>query len=160
STNGNQSKMSTWIKFCGTTSLDDALASVEVGANALGFIFAASKRQVTVEKARGIIRALPASVERIGVFVDARVEEVRRCVEEAELTGIQLHGKESPGMFRKSLGPPQKRDLRIIKTIVAVDGLSFPVDAEEPDSWLLDSGAGSGKTFDWQAVRAQLAEHR
>jgi phosphoribosylanthranilate isomerase len=62
--------LKTWIKFCGTTSVEDALASVEAGADALGFIFAPSKRRISMEQAQEIIRQLPAGVERIGVFLN------------------------------------------------------------------------------------------
>jgi len=152
--------MSTWIKFCGTTSVDDALASVEAGANALGFIFAASKRQVTLEKAREIIRDLPGEVEKIGVFVDESAEEIRSCVEEARLTGIQLHDPKLLVGLENRLRLAQQQGLRIIKTLIVTDGVSLPRNTKEADVWLLDSGAGSGKTFDWQAVRAQLAERQ
>ncbi|HZD06672.1 MAG TPA: hypothetical protein VE176_00410, partial [Candidatus Limnocylindrales bacterium] len=62
--------MRTWIKICGTTSLEDALSSIEAGADALGFIFAPSKRRVSTEQAQRIIGQLPREVERIGVFMD------------------------------------------------------------------------------------------
>lgn len=63
--------MRTWIKICGTTSLEDALISIEAGADALGFIFAPSKRRVSTEQAQRIISQLPREVERIGVFMNS-----------------------------------------------------------------------------------------
>ena len=63
--------MHTWIKICGTTCVEDALKSIEAGADALGFIFAPSKRRVTPEQAQQIIRELPREVERIGVFMNS-----------------------------------------------------------------------------------------
>ncbi len=155
--------MRTWIKFCGTTSLEDALASVEAGANALGFIFAPSKRRITVEKAQQIIPGLPASVERIGVFMNGSVEEVRDVVTNVDLTGIQLHGNElAPEVF-SYLPKDRRNSLRIIKTVVMQGSFEWRVDPLTTvpgvvDAWLLDSGAGSGKTFDWHAARAQLAD--
>lgn len=152
--------MRTWIKICGTTSVGDALASVEAGADALGFIFAPSKRRITLEKAQEIIRELPSKVERIGVFLNATVEEIRKAVIAVDLTGIQMHGNESPAEVYSSL-PEERRDLlRKIKTILA-DELELKLPeamavAGVVDAWLLDSGAGSGKTFDWQAARKQL----
>jgi phosphoribosylanthranilate isomerase len=155
--------LKTWIKFCGTTSLEDALASVEAGADALGFIFAPSKRRVSVEKAQEIIRDLPPRVERIGVFLNANLEQIREAVTEVHLTGIQLHGTEfAPEVY--SYLPKDRRDsLRIIKKILVQDGFEMDVDVGMAvpgvvDAWLLDSGSGSGKTFDWQAVRAQLGD--
>lgn len=157
--------MKTWIKFCGTTSLDDAMASVEAGANALGFIFAPSKRRIAAEKAQAIIRELPAGVERIGVFLNGTLEEIRSAVMSLDLTGIQLHGEEfAPEVY--DYLPNDRRDaLRIIKTIVVQDGSERRIDAATAgpgvvDAWLLDSGTGSGKTFDWQAARAHLGERQ
>jgi phosphoribosylanthranilate isomerase len=153
--------MRTWIKFCGTTSLEDALASVEAGANALGFIFAPSKRRMTVEKAQQIIPGLPASVERIGVFMNGSVEEVRDVVTNVDLTGIQLHGNELAPEIFSYLPQDRRNSLRIIKTVVMQGSFEWRVDPLTTvpgvvDAWLLDSGAGSGKTFDWHAARAQL----
>jgi phosphoribosylanthranilate isomerase len=156
--------MKTWIKFCGTTSLEDALASVEAGADALGFIFAPSKRRITPEQAQAVIRHLPPRVERIGVFLNGAVEEIRHIVDTVELTGIQLHGSEDVSEVYGALPASRRDSLRIIKTILMENGLASRFDASSTASgavhaWLLDSGAGSGKTFDWQAARAQLG-HR
>lgn len=151
--------MKTWIKFCGTTSVEDALAAVEAGADALGFIFAPSPRRVTVPQARQIIHEMPQSVERIGVFRGETAEEIRKVVSEVALTGVQLHGgEEASGVYDRL--PRSRRDsLRIIKTLIAEEGFETRLDAPDGrivSGWLLDSGAGSGKTFDWQAARTQL----
>ncbi|HYL92717.1 MAG TPA: N-(5'-phosphoribosyl)anthranilate isomerase, partial [Alphaproteobacteria bacterium] len=69
--------MPTWIKICGTTSVADALASVEVGADALGFIFAPSPRRITPEMAQEIAARLPANIERVGVFVNETPARIR-----------------------------------------------------------------------------------
>jgi phosphoribosylanthranilate isomerase len=153
--------MSTWIKFCGTTSVEDALASVEAGADALGFIFALSKRRVTPEKAQQIIRKLPANVERIGVFLDETPEEVRRIATEVDLTGIQLHGDEVASEVYDSLPESRRDSLRIIKTVFVREAFTDRLDSEirggsRVSAWLLDAGAGSGQTFDWKAAQAQL----
>lgn len=155
--------MHTWIKFCGTTSVEDALASVEAGADALGFIFAPSPRRVTAQQARQIIHELPQSVERVGVFRDATVEEIRRIATEVALTGIQLHGDENASQVYDSLPRSRRGSLRMIKTLIAKKGFEAQLDAgneRRVSAWLVDSGAGSGKTFDWQAARAQLGERQ
>src|SRR4051794_16974048 len=95
--------MRTWIKICGTTSLEDALSSMEAGADALGFIFAPSKRHVSTEQAQRIISQLPREVERIGVFMDSSAAEINEIVSRVELTGIQMHGKEVPQEVYNSL---------------------------------------------------------
>jgi phosphoribosylanthranilate isomerase len=157
--------MQTWIKFCGTTSIEDAVASVEAGANALGFIFAPSKRRVTPEKAQAIIDRLPPRIERIGVFLSATLEEICDVVTALDLTGIQLHGNEFAPEVYDCLPQDRRAALRVIKTIIVQDGFEGQIDLGVAvpgviDAWLLDSGAGSGKTFDWQAARAQLGDRQ
>src|SRR5579859_16114 len=158
--------MHTWIKICGTTSVEDALSSIEAGADALGFIFARSKRRVTPEQAQAIIRELPQSVEKIGVFMDAGPLEIGRIVSGVDLTGIQMHGEADfpPEVYRYL--PKQRRDsMRKIKTVIvqqAFEG-TFDFYAAVPDAvdtWLFDSGAGSGQPFGWLEAREKLAERK
>jgi phosphoribosylanthranilate isomerase len=158
--------MRTWIKICGTTSLEDALSSIEAGADALGFIFAPSKRRVSPENAQKIIRELPQEVEKIGVFLDAGAMGIRKVVGEVDLTGIQMHGEGDFPAEVYSYLPADRRDrLRKIKTVIVRDAFEIRVDAYAAvagvvDTWLLDSGAGSGQTFDWQSARTQLGERQ
>ena len=71
----------TWIKVCGITNLDDALASTDAGANALGFVFyPKSPRHVTLETARSIVAKVPRQIDKFGVFVNQTVDEVRETV--------------------------------------------------------------------------------
>ena len=91
----------TWIKICGITNLDDALAAAEAGANAVGFVFyKKSPRHVTIETARSIIAKLPAKLEKVGVFVNEPVDAVRDCVKQAGLTSVQLSGDEDVAFSR------------------------------------------------------------
>lgn len=155
--------MRTWIKFCGTTSLFDARASVEAGADALGFIFAPSKRQIAPEKAKEIIRELPENMERVGVFINESDDRIREIAQAAALSMVQLHGHESPDFVgRLKSAPMAGRKLRVIKTVL-IEG-DFHLELEKfvnatapPDFILLDSGAGSGRTFDWRGVRPFLS---
>jgi phosphoribosylanthranilate isomerase len=153
--------MRTWVKFCGTTCVEDALASIQAGADALGFIFARSQRRITPEQAREIIRELPGHIERIGVFLNESAEQIRSVVNEVGLSGVQMHGEESPAEVFRHLEPERRDSLRKIKTILVEDGFQAKIDnySATPgalDTWLLDSGAGSGRTFDWRLARAQL----
>jgi phosphoribosylanthranilate isomerase len=157
--------MHTWIKFCGTTCIEDALSSIEAGADALGFIFAPSKRRVTPEQARRIVAALPPNVERIGVFMNSTAAEIASITSGVELTGIQMHGEEFPPEIYSYLPRDRRDKMRKIKTLQVREGWTQGFDgyANAPgvvDAWLLDSGAGSGKVFDWQAARAQLGERQ
>jgi len=86
----------TWIKICGITNLDDALAATEAGADALGFVFyAKSPRFVSLESARSIVAGVPQHIEKVGVFVNQAADDVRDAVKQVGLTAVQLHGDES-----------------------------------------------------------------
>lgn len=161
----------TWLKFCGTTSLGDALASIDAGATALGFILAPSSRRLEVEKAAEIVAALPAEIEKIGVFVNETPAHVAEVAQRVGLTGVQLHGDEEAGQmtsFRSALG-----SRRITKTLQARELLGagygralieeFLEQAETIDAILLDSGSpkergGTGKAFDWPAAVSLVAQ--
>jgi phosphoribosylanthranilate isomerase len=159
--------MRTWIKICGTTCVEDALSSIEAGADALGFIFAQSKRRVTPEQAQAIIRELPREVEKIGVFLDAGAREISRIVSAVDLTGIQMHGEgDFPPEVYSYLPKDRREGMRKIKTVIvqqpAFQG-NFDFYAAVPDvvdTWLFDSGAGSGQTFGWREAREKLGERQ
>lgn len=80
-----------FVKICGTTNLADAELAVELGADALGFIFAPSKRRVTLEQVAAITARLPESVERVGVFTKPDATEIVRTVKGAGLSAVQMH---------------------------------------------------------------------
>src|SRR5271157_4393553 len=91
----------TWIKICGITNFDDALAASEAGANALGFVFyPRSPRHVTLETAHSIVAKLPQRIEKVGVFVNETVGHVRDTAKQLGLTAVQLHGDESTEFSR------------------------------------------------------------
>jgi phosphoribosylanthranilate isomerase len=157
--------MSMWIKICGNTSLADARLAVEAGADAVGFVFAPSPRRVTVQEAAAISAELPAAIEKIGVFVDAGVEEIYSTVRAAGLTGVQLHfdaDAELPGKLRARLGA----DLRILRVVhfeaeaadtastqIAEHGRNPHVDGVLVDSRTAVAVGGTGVAFDWAAAR-------
>jgi phosphoribosylanthranilate isomerase len=108
--------MPIWIKICGNTSLADALLAVEAGADALGFVFAPSPRRVTAAQVAAITPHLPLTVEKIGVFVDAALDEIEATVRACGLTGVQLHfeaAPDFPAKLRERLGPT----LRILRVV-------------------------------------------
>jgi phosphoribosylanthranilate isomerase len=139
------------VKICGITNLDDALASVDAGAYALGFNFhPASPRYIEPGAARGIVEQLPASVLSVGVFVNLPdAEDVRRVAGEAGVGAVQLHGDESPEYCQRL------EDLFVIKAL-RVKGDFDPQRATSfrTDALLLDGFSplvfgGAGQTFDW-----------
>src|SRR5262249_11428956 len=81
-----------WVKICGNTNLEDAQLAADLGADALGFVFAESKRQVTATQVAAITPHLPANVERVGVFYSRDAREIASIVYGAGLNAVQLHG--------------------------------------------------------------------
>lgn len=158
--------MHTWIKICATTCLDDALTAIDAGANALGFVFAPSKRRVSAEQAAKIIAELPPNVERVGVFNDDSAAQVAAVVEQAGLTAVQLHGEETPAFIEELAARwAGGRRISVIKTILVNHDFAARFarvcrDYSNIDSILLDSGGGSGRTFDWESARPLLGENR
>lgn len=148
------------VKFCGTTRREDAVAAVEIGADAVGFVFwSRSPRSITPETAREIARVLPPLVWRVGVFVDAPAAEIRAVVEEVGLDLVQLHGDESPEAARELGG-------RIVKALGRRDAdlLSAAERWSEDVLLLVDAvdvarRGGTGELADWATAR-ELARRR
>jgi phosphoribosylanthranilate isomerase len=164
----------TWVKICGITSLEDALIAVEAGADAVGFVFyEKSPRKIDPDRAREIATALPASVEKVGVFVLGDSDQAPRIAKQSGLTSLQLH-------VEPSVPHPSSEDNRLrafctgqsTKFYLALPAAWFTGDgpvtanlssfmerrADRPyDTILLDSGTpdqpgGTGKTFDWNRM--------
>ena len=147
----------TRVKICGITSLEDALLATGMGADAVGFIFAESPRQITPRTAKEIISNLPPLVKTVGVFVKedpARIKEIQSV---CGLDLIQLHGDESPGICR-DLMPYSIKAFRIqnewdIENIKRYQGA---VRAILLDTFQKGKAGGTGQTFDWSlALKAK-----
>lgn len=140
-----------FIKICGISNEEDALTAVGLGADALGFVFAPSERQVTTSVARDIVKRLPADILTIGVFRDQSPRTVTRTVLEAGLSGAQLHGHETPAEARE-VGRVAK--ILIVAFPAGDPGLAHVGDYQ-PDAVLLDAPApGSGHVFDWSLAES------
>lgn len=133
-----------FVKICGVTNEDDALLAVAMGADAVGFIFAPSPRQVHPEVARDIARRLPHEVVTVGVFKDELPERVVEVVNRVGLRGAQVHGGESA------------EDISFIRSRVGFVIRALPAgdprlsESSRADIILLDSAKpGSGEVFDW-----------
>ncbi len=144
---------SVWIKICGITDIEDALKAVELGADALGFVFyEKSPRKITKEKAKEIIDSLPKEVVKVGLFVDELEEKVNEIASYCNFDILQFHGDETPDYCKKF---PQK----IIKAFRIKDKESLVnIPKYEVDYYLLDTYSevapgGTGKTFNWDLAR-------
>lgn len=162
----------TWVKICGNTSLPDAQLAIEYGADALGFVFAGSKRRVTSAHVATITPHLPQNVERVGVFYSRDAAEIASVIEQAGLSAAQLHGGLDLGLveqLRHRLG----EKLGLIQTLHWVVGSDSAQTLKEElaeiaalgmvDRVLVDSrvgsaGGGTGIAFDWKAARSVLQQ--
>ena len=152
-----------WIKICGTTNLEDALLAVEGGADALGFIFAPSPRQVTTTQAGRITAELPPQIERYGVFVNAPFSEIVVTVSECGLSGVQLHraaDRNLASRLREHFAGrmPRLNIVQVVNISAKLDGWlpDQAVDAVLVDSSSAMAAGGTGISFDWVGARDSL----
>jgi phosphoribosylanthranilate isomerase len=146
----------TFVKICGITNLDDALAAVAAGADTLGFNFyKPSPRYITPQHAREIVKQLPnpSSVLKVGVFVNEELAKVHTITREAGFGAIQLHGDESPEYCIQFPG------WYVIKAFAVTDTFDVhAAEAYEVDAIMLDTKhdrlrGGTGRVFDWSVAR-------
>jgi phosphoribosylanthranilate isomerase len=139
------------VKICGITNEKDAIISAELGADAIGFVFAESKRRITPERAKEIIKNLPPFITTVGIFVNAELEEVNRIANFTLLDAVQLHGMESDEYCRKV-------NRKVIKGIKVTENdtkesLLEKMKSHSVSAFILDPGKGDGKTFNWEIAR-------
>ncbi len=154
-----------WIKICGITTIEDAAFIVDAGADAIGLnFFPGSKRCVTVDVARPIAGEVRDSVEIIGVFVNARLEQVANTVQDLGLTAVQFHGDETLSdieQFRTLCpGVPVIRAFRVGTETESFrqqydqyESLLPPLAGVLVDAWSRDEYGGTGQ----QVARPLLA---
>ncbi|MDP2941366.1 MAG: phosphoribosylanthranilate isomerase [Candidatus Omnitrophota bacterium] len=142
------------VKICGITNIDDALATVEAGADALGFVlYKESPRYISPTRAREIIAQLPRNILKVGVFVNAKEKEIRHADALCVFGLLQFHGDETPEFCAgfgekkviKAVRVQRKRDIRQALRYNTY-GLLF-------DAYTRAKYGGSGEKFDWELVR-------
>jgi phosphoribosylanthranilate isomerase len=136
-----------FVKICGITSEADAMLAAGFGASAIGFIFAPSARQVTVQTAADIVKRLPPEVLTVGVFRDEAPQRVVEAVQAAGLGAAQLHGHESS----QETAWIRARLNTVIKAFPAGDRTIDRFVEFGADYLLVDGdNPGSGEVFDWK----------
>ena len=148
------------MKFCGITRLEDAWAAADAGAAAIGFVFApASPRAIAPDAARAIAAALPPFLQRVGVFVDRPVAEVRRIAEHVGLDAVQLHGRETVDEAAAAWS-------RVIKALArdrdpVAEAAAWPASVTLlVDAATGDAPGGTGQLADWPAAAALARQRR
>ncbi|MDP8247836.1 MAG: phosphoribosylanthranilate isomerase [Candidatus Tritonobacter lacicola] len=139
------------VKICGITSVRDALATCELGADAIGLVFSGSPRKVSLNAAAEIAGRVSPFVTVVGVFVNEEREFVSRALEQCSLDLVQLHGDESPeyclsfpGRVIKSFRIGEAGDISPVS--------SFSVRAALFDSRVRGAFGGTGKAFEWKVL--------
>jgi phosphoribosylanthranilate isomerase len=163
-----------WIKICANTNLDDAKMAADLGADAVGFVFAPSPRQMTVAEVARITQHLPEGLESVGVFPALAAEEIVKAAQESGLSTVQLHGGLNLQLVRQ-LDETFNGQVRLIQTVhwdVDGDGKSAALVARQlreiaadgiVDRVLIDTKVGSttggtGVSYDWSAATTAFAE--
>ena len=138
-----------FVKICGITNEDDALLSVAMGADAVGFIFAPSSRQVAAQRVYDITRRLPPEILTVGVFRDELPERVIDIAHKANVKAVQLHGRETAEQTKQVA----ERFRWVIKAFGSDDDNLPRADQYGTDMVLLDAPSpGGGKVFDWSVA--------
>jgi phosphoribosylanthranilate isomerase len=146
--------MTVKIKICGLFRDEDIDYVNEARPDYAGFVFAESRRKVTPERAAALRKRLAGGIVPVGVFVDAPAPEIAALYRGGVISAVQLHGTEDAAYIDRLRAACGGEGLPVIKAVKFGDektnGRTFPANA---DYCLFDSGAGSGKTFDWNRLR-------
>jgi phosphoribosylanthranilate isomerase len=150
--------MAVRVKICGITRNEDLSAACAAGADALGFVFyAKSPRNLSIERAASLVRALPPFVQSVGLFVDAEPGFVRAVLDAVPLDLLQFHGDETPEYCRQFNRPY----LKAVRVRPGVDLVKYASDFADARALLLDAyvpgvPGGTGERFDWRLIPAGL----
>ncbi|WP_057490681.1 phosphoribosylanthranilate isomerase [Streptococcus orisasini] len=140
----------TKVKICGLSNRDAVLTAVKSGADYIGFVFAPSKRQVSLEKANELAKDIPASVQTVGVFVSPNLDELEKAVKTVPLDLVQVHGDFDEELINQ-ISVPMIRAIQVTakESVLSSKARYLLFDAPM---------AGSGETFDWQLLRDKSIE--
>lgn len=149
----------TRVKICGITSVEMARVAVASGADAIGLVFyPPSPRYVSIEVARQIVSSLPAFVTAVGLFVNEDQQTIADIIEQTGISLLQFHGNECPD-YCKDFSLPYIKAFRMTDDI---DLVSKKAEYQQARSLLLDTyrpgtPGGTGESFDWEKIPAELA---
>jgi len=138
----------TKVKICGLQEQEHVKTAVHAGADAIGFVFAPSKRRVSIEQAQQLAKHVPQGVLKIGVFVNPTSAELKEAVERVPLDYVQYHGEETPAFIQEQ-GYPAIKALSIREKKDVQAAANYQVDYYLFDAPGTEFKGGSGHTFDW-----------
>ncbi len=149
----------TKVKICGLMEPEHVQAAVEAGADAVGFVFAPSRRRVAIAQAKELASFVPDHVMKIGVFVDAEREELERVFREVPLDYVQHHGNET-AEFIKKIGLPSIKALSVHgdEDVERMNG--YNTEFVLFDTPGIEFRGGSGRVFDWNLLEGNVSRER
>jgi phosphoribosylanthranilate isomerase len=160
-----------FVKICANTNLEDALLAAQLGVDAVGFVFAPSKRRVTAEQVAAITRELPDGVMKVGVFTATDVEEILQTAREAGLNAVQLHSAFDPELVAavvagsggslevlQVVDVPAGVELEELRTLLTAVLWKEGVMAALLDASHGGVSGGTGKVFDWERVASVVRQ--
>ena len=147
------------VKICGISDSATAVVAAEAGADAIGLIFAPSRRRVTAAQAREIAAALPPFVTKVGVFVDEERGRIEESIAACGLGAVQLHGAEPPE-FCAGFRVPVVKAIRVKDASSLQQMTAYQVDAFLLDTFDASALGGTGRTFDWTLAIQAARTHR
>jgi len=147
------------VKICGISDSATAVVAAEAGADAIGLIFAPSRRRVTAAQAREIAAALPPFVTKVGVFVDEERGRIEESIAACGLGAVQLHGAEPPE-FCAGFRVPVVKAIRVKDASSLEQMTAYHVDAFLLDTFDASALGGTGRTFDWTLAIQAARTHR
>ncbi|ATP38902.1 phosphoribosylanthranilate isomerase [Solibacillus sp. R5-41] len=138
----------TKVKICGLKKTKHVDAAIQAGADFIGFMFAPSKRRISVEETINLAAMIPEEVKKVGVFVNEAPEIIARIARNVGLDYIQYHGDETPEMIA-AIGLPSIKAFSIRSKEDVVQAAKYDVDFYLFDAPSTDYRGGSGHSFDW-----------
>lgn len=139
------------VKICGLKEAEHVTTAVEAGASWVGFMFAKSSRQVTMEQATNLAKLVPAHVKKVGIFVNPTEQQIHETVEKVGLDYVQYHGNED-AQFIEQLGYPSIKAFSIRTKEDVEKASKYNVDYYLFDAPGTDFAGGSGHVFDWNLL--------
>ena len=141
----------TFVKICGLKEPEHVQTAIDAGADFIGFVFAPSKREVSIEQARVLAKLLPSNIKKVGVFVNADEAFLKEVYDKVPLDYIQYHGDET-NVFIQHIGLPAIKAFSIRNAEDVLNAARYDVDYYLFDAPGTDYRGGSGHTFDWSLL--------
>lgn len=143
------------VKICGLTRPEDIEAVNLYRPDYIGFVFAESKRMVDKKTAERLADAVSPGIRKVGVFVDADINEVLTCYQAGIINIIQLHGSEGEAYIRSlqaSVSAPIIKAVKVRTTAQILDAQRLPCDGFLFDTYQKGACGGTGTSFDWSLI--------